>query len=259
MSKFFSVILASLILLSFQAQAVANDQEILKRVAKDKEVYNAGISITENYSPENALAYWETILKAEPNNAYASEIKKKIEKIKADNPKLSKNAATSSSKKVDDNSKKPPSIGAGSVRIGANTGFSYSNMSVGSYDSHSIAFGLDADYFVLDFLTLGFDLGFIYTKIGSDDTKNLLVGPAIGTSVVIANTVIPFLKIIPGFGLLDMGYGTTFKKFNLGITGGIDVLVSKNIAFGLALRYDRFFTETAINQITVPLRFTFYL
>jgi hypothetical protein len=146
----------------------------------------------------------------------------------------------------------------GSVRVGVSTGLNYNAILVEGFNLSTLTLGLNADYFIVNRLTIGPSLSVAQTFGDGDDTTLLTFGVGIGAAFTVNERFIPSFKIVPGFGLWDLGVGDSLKKFNLGFALGFDYLIVDHVALGVGFGIDLLFAEVTIKTINVPLRFTLY-
>lgn len=198
------------------------DAELTQRLSRDKKTYQAGLNITEVYTPELELKYWTNFLEAQPTHIYAPNIKKRVAQLQTQVTIPTKTTPTpvaSSPTKLE----KPLEglmLGAGVSEVLGNTGV-----------------GGGVRYW-WEYLGVTFGLGF---ETGSLDVNGNNVIDGTGFQVgwgFLAG--FPYGRIKPHFNL-GFGYGyskdsiqnISVKTFELSPTIGVDFLAADHLVFGL--------------------------
>jgi hypothetical protein len=149
-------------------------------------------------------------------------------------------------------------IDQGSFRASGLSSFAFSRMSGPNYSMSELAFGIDVDYFFRDYFSAGPAFDLTWTSSGGVDTTLFLFGFAVGLSGYFREAYVPFMHVSPGFAIADVSGVGSATSFLFSVDGGMDFLVTEKIAFGVAVRYTRVFSNPALNLIGIPLRFTLY-
>ncbi len=133
-------------------------------------------------------------------------------------------------------------------------------------DVSSFTIETEIEYMIFDYLSPITRMGTTIAFLGEDSITDFVWGLGLKGIFNFKSRFVPYIKFIPSVHVFNYnletlaGDGTKVNQVNFDILVGVglDILLTRNVAFGFAFQYEVIFSHLDLDVYGVPFGFSFY-